>query len=63
MITWLYVELNVHIVGNTDHGDADLDLKTGWNQVVRTRNTETNTEIFRIGAELDGTRWELIIPW
>ena len=59
-ITWFYVDRDVHIVGHTDHGDADLDLKTGWNQVVRTCNTETNTEIFRIGAEPDGTRWELI---
>lgn len=62
-ITWLYADRNVYIGGHTDHGEADLELKTGWNRVVRTRIPGAHIDSFRIGAEPEGAFWEVEAAW
>lgn len=42
-ITWRSVDRDCHIVGNTEHGDTDLDLKTDWNQVVPPMSVKVST--------------------
>ena len=65
-VEWWYVDRDVRVWGegafeDEDYSvglDVDLELRSGWNQVILRYDSSFSTVTFRVGSEPSGVRWE-----